>query len=82
MAQVDEGGCGDKNDLQHPETDVGDGEGLVVADVLATGLLRVTGEVGLLVTPNFFSCCAQNQDPENEENSQPNLERKKKTGLI
>lgn len=66
MAKVDESGRRDKDDLQHPKTDMGDGEGLVIADVLATGLLGVTGEVRLFVTPNFFSGCAKNQDTENE----------------
>lgn len=75
MAQVDEGGCGDKDDLQHPEADVGDGEGLIIADVLATGLLRVTSKVRLLITPNLFSCCAQHQDAEDEQDGQPNLGR-------
>lgn len=76
MAQVDESGRGDEDDLQHPESDVGDGESLIVADVLATGLLRVTSKVRLLVTPDLFSCCAQHQDAEDEEDGQPNLMRK------
>lgn len=76
VAQVDEGRRGDKNDLQHPEANVGDGEGLIVADVFATGLLCVTGEIRLLITPNLFSCCAQHQDAEDKEDSQPNLQRR------
>ncbi len=79
MAQVDEGGRGDKDDLQHPGSDVGDGKGLIIADVLATRLLRVTSKVRLLVTPNLFSCCAQHQDTVDEEDSQPNLGRKDST---
>lgn len=76
VAQVDERRCGNKNDLQHPEANVGDGEGFVVADILATRLLRVTGEIRLLITPNLFGCCTQNQDAEDKKDSQPNLQRK------
>lgn len=75
MAQVDEGWCGDKDDLQHPETDVGDGKCLVIANVFTTGLLCVTGKVWLLVTPNFFSCCTQHQNSKDEEDCEPNLGR-------
>lgn len=73
VAQVDEGWRGHEDDLQHPEADVRDGEGLVIADVLTSGLLGVTREVGLLVTPDLFGRSPQHQDPEDEEDSQPDF---------
>lgn len=76
VAQVDERWSGDKNDLQHPEANVGDREGFIIANVLTTRLLRVTGEIRLLITPNLFGCCTQHQDAEDKQDSQPNLQRK------
>ncbi|KAJ0062324.1 hypothetical protein NL108_007539, partial [Boleophthalmus pectinirostris] len=73
VAQVYERGRGHKDDLQHPEADVGDGEGLVITDVLTARLLRVTGKVRLLIAPHLLCCCPQHQDAEDEEDCQPNL---------
>uniref|UniRef100_A0A8B9SUW6 Uncharacterized protein n=1 Tax=Anas platyrhynchos TaxID=8839 RepID=A0A8B9SUW6_ANAPL len=61
MAQVDQGWSGDKNDLQHPEADVRDGEGFVVAHIFATRLL------------NLLSSSPQHQYPEDKQHRQPNL---------
>uniref|UniRef100_A0A3Q3FFQ8 Uncharacterized protein n=1 Tax=Labrus bergylta TaxID=56723 RepID=A0A3Q3FFQ8_9LABR len=73
MAQVDEGRRGHEDDLQHPKTDVRDGEGLVVADILTTRLLGITGEVRLLISPDLLSRGPQHQYPEDEEDSQPDF---------
>lgn len=53
MSQVDQRRGGDEDDLKDPETNVRDGEGVVVADVFTTGLLGVTNHIGLLITPNL-----------------------------
>ena len=63
---------GDEDDLQDPETDVGDGEGLVVADVLATWLLGVAHEVRLLIPPHELCCSAEDEDPKDEKHREPN----------
>uniref|UniRef100_A0A3B4AW68 Uncharacterized protein n=1 Tax=Periophthalmus magnuspinnatus TaxID=409849 RepID=A0A3B4AW68_9GOBI len=71
MAQVDEGGTGDEDDLQDPEADVRDGEGLVIAHVLATGLLCVAHHVGLLIAPHLSK--SNDHDPEKEQDAHPDL---------
>lgn len=73
VAQVHQAGGGDEDDLQDPEAQVGDGEGAVIAGVLAAGLLRVAGEAGQLISPHPFRSCPQHQDAENEEDGEPNL---------
>ncbi|KAJ0005955.1 hypothetical protein NQD34_015849, partial [Periophthalmus magnuspinnatus] len=56
-----------------PEAQMGDREGLVVAHILTAGLLGVTGEVRLLISPHILCCRPQHQDAENEEHSEPHL---------
>ncbi|KAJ0026782.1 hypothetical protein NQD34_017782, partial [Periophthalmus magnuspinnatus] len=50
-----------EDDLQDPEADVRDGEGLVIAHVLATGLLCVAHHVGLLIAPHLSKSNAQDR---------------------
>ena len=50
-----------------------DGEGPIVADVLATRLLGVADETRLLVTPDALGTGTQNHDPEQEEDAHPDL---------
>uniref|UniRef100_A0A8C9QRY4 Uncharacterized protein n=1 Tax=Scleropages formosus TaxID=113540 RepID=A0A8C9QRY4_SCLFO len=81
VAQVYQGRRGDEDDLHHPETDVGDGEDVVVAHVLTTGLLRVADEARLLVPPHVLSPSTQDQDPEDEQNTHPYLSQDRGVGL-
>ena len=73
VSQVDQRGRGHEDDLQHPEADVGDGESDVVAHVLTTGLLGVTGEARQLVAPHFLCRRAEDQDAEDEEDGEPHF---------
>uniref|UniRef100_A0A8C0NN25 Uncharacterized protein n=2 Tax=Canis lupus familiaris TaxID=9615 RepID=A0A8C0NN25_CANLF len=67
------GGRADEEELQHPVADVGDGEGLVIADVGAARLGRVALEIGLLVAPHRLASQAQDEDAEDEKHRQPDL---------
>uniref|UniRef100_A0AAZ1XD12 Uncharacterized protein n=1 Tax=Oreochromis aureus TaxID=47969 RepID=A0AAZ1XD12_OREAU len=73
MTKINESGRGDKDDLHHPEADVRNGEGCVIADVLTTRLLGVTREAGLLVAPHLLSSSPQHQDAEDEQHRQPDF---------
>lgn len=66
-----QGRSGDQDELECPESNVGDGEEVVVADTVATRLLRVAGEARLLVAPHALGCNHEDQDAENEEHGEP-----------
>ncbi len=67
-----QGGGRDHDELQRPQSDVRDGEEMVVADAVAAGLLGVADEVCFLIAPHALRRHHQNHDPENEEDRQPN----------
>ena len=53
VTQVHQGGDGHKDDLKDPKSHMGDGEGLVVAVVLATRRQAVALHAGLLICPHL-----------------------------
>uniref|UniRef100_A0A8C6ULQ4 Uncharacterized protein n=1 Tax=Neogobius melanostomus TaxID=47308 RepID=A0A8C6ULQ4_9GOBI len=64
---------GHEDDLENPEADVRDGEGPVVADVLATGLFGVTDETRLFVAPHALRPSSQDHDAKQEQHAHPDL---------
>lgn len=81
VTEVDEGRSRDEDDLENPESDVGDRKGLVVADVLATRLFGVTNHAGLFITPHLLSSGSEDHDPEDEQDTEPDLPHHRGVGL-
>uniref|UniRef100_A0A8C4M1D6 Uncharacterized protein n=1 Tax=Equus asinus asinus TaxID=83772 RepID=A0A8C4M1D6_EQUAS len=77
-----QGGRADEEELQHPVADVGDGEGLVIADIGAAGLGRVTLEIRLLVVPHQLASRAQDEEAEDEKHCQPDLAHHSRVGVL
>lgn len=73
MAQVDQGGCGNKGDLQDPVMNIGYWEHPVVAGMLASWFQGVTVELRHFISPNFVCSSTQDKDPEQEEDTHPDL---------
>lgn len=65
-----EAGRADQYDLEDPVTDVGDGEGFVIARLVAARLQSVTDEHGLLIFIDGFSYNGHNQDTEDHHHCQ------------
>uniref|UniRef100_A0A8D2NQP1 Uncharacterized protein n=1 Tax=Zosterops lateralis melanops TaxID=1220523 RepID=A0A8D2NQP1_ZOSLA len=66
-----EGRTSDKDELQGPEADVGDGEEVVIAHIGAARLPRVAVKVLLLVAPDPLSCHHVDQHTEDEDHGEP-----------
>ncbi|KAJ0054785.1 hypothetical protein NL108_002985 [Boleophthalmus pectinirostris] len=75
-----EGWACNKDELEGPETGVGDREVIVVADVLTSRLAGVTVKVFLLISPYLLACHQEHQEPENKNNSKP--DSAKSSGIL
>lgn len=62
---------GDEDDVEHPESVLGDWEGHVIADLFAARLERVTGELFLLIFKEVAGYSPQDQNPKHEHEKEP-----------
>uniref|UniRef100_A0A4W6BMP7 Uncharacterized protein n=1 Tax=Lates calcarifer TaxID=8187 RepID=A0A4W6BMP7_LATCA len=76
MESHEKGWAGDKDQLESPESGVGDREIVIVADVVATGLAGVAVKVLLLIPPYLLASHQENQKPENENNGEPDATKR------
>uniref|UniRef100_A0A8C9MQN4 Uncharacterized protein n=1 Tax=Serinus canaria TaxID=9135 RepID=A0A8C9MQN4_SERCA len=65
--------CGDKDQLQGPESDVRDGEKMVIANISAARLKRVADKILLFISPDSLCSHNQDHDTEDEEDCEPYL---------
>uniref|UniRef100_A0A3Q0RC50 Uncharacterized protein n=1 Tax=Amphilophus citrinellus TaxID=61819 RepID=A0A3Q0RC50_AMPCI len=71
MESHEKGWTSHKDQLESPEPGVGDGEVVVVADILTTGLAGVAVKVFLFVTPDLFTGHQEDQEPEDKNYGEP-----------
>uniref|UniRef100_A0A8C0WV95 Uncharacterized protein n=1 Tax=Castor canadensis TaxID=51338 RepID=A0A8C0WV95_CASCN len=64
---------GHEDQLQGPEADVGDGEVVVIAHVLAARLEGVADKISLLISPHLLCGHHEDHDSKNEEDCEPDF---------
>jgi len=72
---------GDEDDVEHPESVLGDGEGHVVAHLLAARLQGVAGELLLLVIEQVAGDGSQDQNPKDKHEQEPETAEHRRVGL-
>ncbi len=73
VAEVDQTWRGHKDDLEHPEPHVGNGEDVVIARVQATRSVDVADHIGLFISPDFIQSSSKNHYSEDQKNRQPHF---------
>uniref|UniRef100_A0A8C5S5F8 Uncharacterized protein n=1 Tax=Laticauda laticaudata TaxID=8630 RepID=A0A8C5S5F8_LATLA len=63
--------AGDKNQLQGPETDMGDGEKMIITNIGATRLPVIAVKILLLISPHPLSSYHINKDTKNKDHREP-----------
>lgn len=71
MKRHKKGRAGDKDQLESPESGVGDREVVVIADIVTTRLPGVAIKVLLLVTPDLLTGHQEDQESEDEDDGEP-----------
>lgn len=70
------GWAGDKDQLESPESGVGDWKVVVIADIVTTWLSGVAIEVLLLVTPHLLAGHQEDQESEDENDGKPDATKR------
>lgn len=65
--------CGHEDQLKGPESDVRDGEIVIIAHIFAPRLESVADKIGLLISPHFLCGYYQDHNAKNEEDCEPDL---------
>lgn len=79
--EENQGRRGDEDDVKHPEPVLGDGEGHVVAHLLAAGLEGVAGELLLLIFKQVTRYSPQDQYPEDKHEQEPETTKHRRVSL-
>uniref|UniRef100_A0A672UN80 Uncharacterized protein n=1 Tax=Strigops habroptila TaxID=2489341 RepID=A0A672UN80_STRHB len=65
--------CGNKDQLQGPESDVRDGEKVIIANISAARLKCVADKILLFISPDSLCSHNQDHDTEDEQDCEPDL---------
>uniref|UniRef100_A0A8C3I7G6 Uncharacterized protein n=1 Tax=Chrysemys picta bellii TaxID=8478 RepID=A0A8C3I7G6_CHRPI len=63
----------DKDELKGPQSNVRDGEEVVIANIFASRLQSVADKIILFVSPDFLRSHHKDHNTENEHDSEPDL---------
>lgn len=79
--EENQGRCGDEDDVKHPESVLGDGEGHVVAHLSAARLEGVADKLLLLVIKQVAGYSSQDHNPEDKHEQEPETTKHRRVDL-